>query len=220
MLFFSFVYPISLCSTLLLNFLCLNLEEHSCYWPWPSSWFSIWHLCYLPSGLSNLTNLSFRRNGAITSHGMSAFANLFGLIKLDLERCPGIHGGLVHLQGTSASMHSSENWTLILVIWKRKIYDIEHEEKTVTRDLYYNALICPAAQVDLVLLSIQFNIHISDECFWSNEWVNVWVGYSFQYTYGIHVFMCDPIMKYLGLYEQQYNHGGKTRLWVILNMCL
>ncbi|KAM5549943.1 hypothetical protein ABKV19_001062 [Rosa sericea] len=49
--------------------------------------------------LSNLTNLSFRRNGAITSHGMSAFANLFVLIKLDLERCPGIHGGLVHLQG-------------------------------------------------------------------------------------------------------------------------
>ncbi|KAM1298629.1 hypothetical protein TB2_024820 [Malus domestica] len=51
------------------------------------------------SGLSSLTNLSFRRNSAITAHGISAFASLINLMKLDLEKCPGIHGGLVHLQG-------------------------------------------------------------------------------------------------------------------------
>lgn len=34
---------------------------------------------------------------------MSAFANLINLIKLDLEKCPEIHGGLVHLQGMFAS---------------------------------------------------------------------------------------------------------------------
>ena len=51
------------------------------------------------SGLSNLTSLSFRRNNAITAKGMSAFANLVNLVKLDLERCPEIHGGLVNLKG-------------------------------------------------------------------------------------------------------------------------
>lgn len=51
------------------------------------------------SGLSNLTSLSFRRNDAISAQGMSAFAGLVNLVKLDLERCPEIHGGLVHLKG-------------------------------------------------------------------------------------------------------------------------
>ena len=54
------------------------------------------------AGLSNLTSLSFRRNNAITAQGMSALAGLVNLIKLDLERCPGIHGGLIYLKGTLA----------------------------------------------------------------------------------------------------------------------
>ena len=52
------------------------------------------------SGLSNLTSLSFRRNNAITAKGMNAFTNLVNLVKLDLERCPEIHGGLINLKGT------------------------------------------------------------------------------------------------------------------------
>ena len=54
---------------------------------------------YTISGLSNLTSLSFRRNAAITAQGMRAFSNLVNMKKLDLEKCPGIHGGLVHLRG-------------------------------------------------------------------------------------------------------------------------
>lgn len=46
-----------------------------------------------------MTALSFRRNDAITSQGMSALAGLVNLAKLDLERCPKIHGGLIHLEG-------------------------------------------------------------------------------------------------------------------------
>uniref|UniRef100_A0A2P2MLI3 Putative adenylate cyclase regulatory protein n=1 Tax=Rhizophora mucronata TaxID=61149 RepID=A0A2P2MLI3_RHIMU len=49
--------------------------------------------------LSNLVSLSFRRNNAITAEGMSSFSGLVNLVKLDLERCPGIGGGLVHLNG-------------------------------------------------------------------------------------------------------------------------
>ncbi|KAF5957174.1 hypothetical protein HYC85_004399 [Camellia sinensis] len=49
--------------------------------------------------LSNLTTLSFRRNNQITAQGLNVFAGLINLLKLDLERCPGIHGGLVHLKG-------------------------------------------------------------------------------------------------------------------------
>jgi len=46
-----------------------------------------------------LTSLSFRRNDSVSAKGMSAFSGLVNLVKLDLERCPGIHGGLVHLRG-------------------------------------------------------------------------------------------------------------------------
>lgn len=46
-----------------------------------------------------MTTLSFRRNNQITAQGLSAFAGLINLLKLDLERCPGIRGGLVHLKG-------------------------------------------------------------------------------------------------------------------------
>ncbi|XP_022889755.1 F-box/LRR-repeat protein 14-like isoform X4 [Olea europaea var. sylvestris] len=51
------------------------------------------------SGLSNLTTLCFRRNNVITAQGMSSLSGLVNLVKLDLERCPKIHGGLVHLNG-------------------------------------------------------------------------------------------------------------------------
>lgn len=51
------------------------------------------------SGLTNLTTVSFRRNNTLTAQGMSALSGLINLVKLDLERCPKIHGGMVHLKG-------------------------------------------------------------------------------------------------------------------------
>lgn len=51
------------------------------------------------SGLSNLTSLSFKKSSEITGQGMIAFANLVNLVNLDVERCGGIHGGLIHLKG-------------------------------------------------------------------------------------------------------------------------
>jgi len=51
------------------------------------------------SGLTNLTSLSFKKNNSITASGLRALAGLVNLTSLDLERCPGIHGGLVHLKG-------------------------------------------------------------------------------------------------------------------------
>jgi hypothetical protein len=56
-------------------------------------------------GLSNLTSLSFKSSDGITAEAMEAFANLVNLVNLDLERCLKIHGGLVHLKGTSAPKH-------------------------------------------------------------------------------------------------------------------
>lgn len=50
-------------------------------------------------GLSNLTTLSFKRNNLITARGISSLSGLINLKKLDLERCPRIHGGLAHLKG-------------------------------------------------------------------------------------------------------------------------
>ncbi|KAI3691341.1 hypothetical protein L2E82_49676 [Cichorium intybus] len=44
------------------------------------------------SGLSNLTELTLKRNN-ITAKGMSAFSGFVNLLKLDLERCPLIRGG-------------------------------------------------------------------------------------------------------------------------------
>lgn len=59
-------------------------------------------------GLLNLTTLSFRRNNRITAEGMSALSGLVNLVKLDLERCPKIHGGLIHLKGVLLSLVFSE----------------------------------------------------------------------------------------------------------------
>ncbi|KAI3708897.1 hypothetical protein L2E82_38448 [Cichorium intybus] len=52
------------------------------------------------TGLSNLTELSLKRNN-ITAKGMSALSGFVNSLKLDLERCPLIHGGIVHLSGLS-----------------------------------------------------------------------------------------------------------------------
>lgn len=68
---------------------------------------SVW-FWYTLSGLSNLTTLNLRRNSRITAQGMSVFSGLVNLLKLDLERCPGIHGGLVHLKGLFLSCTIAE----------------------------------------------------------------------------------------------------------------
>ncbi|XP_027066936.1 uncharacterized protein [Coffea arabica] len=49
--------------------------------------------------LSNLAYLGFIKSNALTREGMQALSSLFNLEKLDFDRCPRIHGGLVHLKG-------------------------------------------------------------------------------------------------------------------------
>ncbi len=56
-------------------------------------------LLFNSAGLSNVTSLSFKKCSAVTAEGAKAFANMVNLGSLDLERCPKIHGGLVHLKG-------------------------------------------------------------------------------------------------------------------------
>lgn len=51
------------------------------------------------TGFGNLTSLSFRSSNLITADGMRYFAHLINLKDLDLECCPRIHGGLIHLKG-------------------------------------------------------------------------------------------------------------------------
>jgi hypothetical protein len=48
-----------------------------------------------------LTSLSFRGSNAITASGMSHLSELVNLTSLDLERCPRIHGGLLHIKSMS-----------------------------------------------------------------------------------------------------------------------
>ncbi|MBA0779463.1 hypothetical protein Gotri_003713 [Gossypium trilobum] len=62
------------------------------------------------SGLSNLRSLTFRRNSAITAQGMAALSGLVNLMKLDLEKCPGIHGGLIHIKGLTKLESLSIKW--------------------------------------------------------------------------------------------------------------
>jgi hypothetical protein len=54
------------------------------------------------SGFANLTSLSFRNSNLITAAGMHCFAHLVNLKHLDLECCPHIHGGLVHIKGNDS----------------------------------------------------------------------------------------------------------------------
>lgn len=57
-------------------------------------------VCLNSAGLSNLTSLSLKKCAAVTAEGAKAFADLVNLVNLDLERCPKIHGGLVHIKGS------------------------------------------------------------------------------------------------------------------------
>lgn len=61
--------------------------------------FMMYDVCLHSAGLSNLTSLSLKKCAAVTAEGAKAFAKLVNLVNLDLERCPKIHGGLVHLKG-------------------------------------------------------------------------------------------------------------------------
>ncbi|XP_031108758.1 toll-like receptor 13 isoform X3 [Ipomoea triloba] len=51
------------------------------------------------SGFQKLTCLGFKNSTALTAEGMQCLSSLVNLVKLDLERCPRIHGGLVHIEG-------------------------------------------------------------------------------------------------------------------------
>jgi hypothetical protein len=64
------------------------------------------------SGLSNLTTLSLRSNNSITAAGMSNFNNLVSLKNLDLERCPLIQGGFVHLKGLTTLEKLNVGWCI------------------------------------------------------------------------------------------------------------
>jgi hypothetical protein len=78
-----------------------------------------------------LTSLSFRRNNAITAKGMSAFAGLVNLVKLDLERCPEIHGGLVHLKGIAILHMYVHVGAPLPPSVKQKMYKYLHELRRV-----------------------------------------------------------------------------------------
>ncbi|CAI9280147.1 unnamed protein product [Lactuca saligna] len=68
--------------------------------PYSLSQLGWYHFSFNPSllCLSNLTSLSLKRNTNITTKGLSVLSGLVNLSKLDLIRCSGIHGGLVHLR--------------------------------------------------------------------------------------------------------------------------
>ncbi|GKV45445.1 hypothetical protein SLEP1_g52521 [Rubroshorea leprosula] len=85
---------------------CGNLQDINLNCCYQISDYGLQHI----SALSNLTSLSFRRNGTVTAQGMSALAGLVNLVKLDLEKCPGIHGGLVHLRGLTKLESLNINW--------------------------------------------------------------------------------------------------------------
>ncbi|XP_062078218.1 uncharacterized protein LOC133782829 isoform X4 [Humulus lupulus] len=75
---------------------CTNLQEltlNCCHN------FSEYGLKHIGGSLVNLTSLSFKRSTAVTAEGMRSFSSLVNLENLDLERCPDIHGGFIHLKG-------------------------------------------------------------------------------------------------------------------------
>ncbi|CAH9092089.1 unnamed protein product [Cuscuta epithymum] len=74
---------------------CKNLQELNFNYCDQISDRGLEHVCCLTS----LTSLSLRRNNMVTAQGMSALSGLINLVKLDLERSPKIHGGLVYLRG-------------------------------------------------------------------------------------------------------------------------
>jgi Leucine-rich repeat (LRR) protein len=64
------------------------------------------------SGFANLTMLSFRNSNLITAAGMHCFAHLVNLKHLDLECCPHIHGGLVHIKGLTNLEKLNVGWCI------------------------------------------------------------------------------------------------------------
>jgi len=70
-----------------------------------------------------LTSLSIKKCAAVTAEGAKAFANLVNLVNLDLERCPKIHGGLVHLKGIPFFLSSSERQ--LMFVTKTMLFERE-----------------------------------------------------------------------------------------------
>jgi hypothetical protein len=56
--------------------------------------------------------LSFRNSNLITAAGMHCFAHLVNLKHLDLECCPHIHGGLVHIKGLTNLEKLNVGWCI------------------------------------------------------------------------------------------------------------
>ena len=97
---------------------CLDVRFDSVMWFWTISCINIGLILDWCSGLSNLTTLSLKRNSKITTKGMSVLPGLVNLSKLDLERCTGIHGGLIHLNGTSTfRIHSIVIFSSLGDVW-------------------------------------------------------------------------------------------------------
>jgi len=70
-----------------------------------------------------LTSLSIKKCADVTAEGAKAFANLVNLVNLDLERCPKIHGGLVHLKGIPFFLSSSERQ--LMFVTKTMLFERE-----------------------------------------------------------------------------------------------
>ena len=70
-----------------------------------------------------MTSLSIKKCAAVTAEGAKAFANLVNLVNLDLERCPKIHGGLVHLKGIPFFLSSSERQ--LMFVTKTMLFECE-----------------------------------------------------------------------------------------------
>ena len=70
-----------------------------------------------------MTSLSIKKCAAVTAEGAKAFANLVNLVNLDLERCPKIHGGLVHLKGIPFFLSSSERQ--LMFVTKTMLFERE-----------------------------------------------------------------------------------------------
>lgn len=77
-------------------------------------------------GLSKLTTLNFKRNNLITAQGIISLSSLINLVKLDLERCPKIQGGLIHLKGlcflNSMWLHLEVSGATIFDILIKELY--------------------------------------------------------------------------------------------------
>lgn len=97
------------------------------------------------SGLSNLTYLGFRKSFGINAEGLRTLSSLINLEKLDLDRCPWIHGGLIHLKGSAFDHY--------LPYMKKK--------KRYHQPLFLLLCIWPPTLQTLVLVSIHLLVSVS-----------------------------------------------------------